>query len=68
MWLAVISIYFIDFSINAVMACSRALLVDVLPVSEQGVGNAWMGRMSGVGGIAGFFVCVCRRCSYLAAP
>lgn len=58
MWLAVLSIYFIDFSINAVMACARALLVDVLPASEQGLGNAWMGRMVGLGGIAGFFVWV----------
>ncbi|KAF8307893.1 hypothetical protein DL93DRAFT_2171488 [Clavulina sp. PMI_390] len=55
-WLAVFSIYFIDFSVNAVMACSRALLIDTLPKSEQELGSAWAGRMSGLGSIAGFFV------------
>lgn len=40
------------------MACARALLVDTLPESEQEVGNAWSGRMSGIGSIAGFFVSV----------
>jgi solute carrier family 45 protein 1/2/4 len=57
-WLAVFSICFIDFSVNAVMACSRAILVDTLPKSEQELGNAWAGRMSGLGSIAGFFMSV----------
>ncbi|KAF9450782.1 hypothetical protein P691DRAFT_664570 [Macrolepiota fuliginosa MF-IS2] len=34
-WLAVFAIYFIDFSINAVMAVDRALLVDTLPSTSQ---------------------------------
>ncbi|KAH9169534.1 MFS general substrate transporter [Lactarius sanguifluus] len=38
-WLAVLSIYCIDFSINAVMAVDRALLVDTLPRAEQAKGN-----------------------------
>ncbi|KAF8341220.1 uncharacterized protein EI90DRAFT_2965491 [Cantharellus anzutake] len=54
--LAVLSIYLIDFSINAVMAADRALLVDTLPTEEQELGNAWAGRMSGAGSIAGFFI------------
>jgi solute carrier family 45, member 1/2/4 len=58
--LAVFSIYFIDFSINAVMATDRALLVDILPASDQELGNAWAGRLAGVGSIAGFFVFVRR--------
>ena len=36
----------------------RALLVDVLSVSEQEVGNAWAGRMFGLGSVFGFFMCV----------
>ncbi|PPQ81361.1 hypothetical protein CVT25_015468 [Psilocybe cyanescens] len=55
-WLAVLSIYLIDFSINAVQAVDRALLVDTLPPSEQAAGNAWAARMLGVGSVVGFFV------------
>ncbi|KAG8986953.1 hypothetical protein FRB94_003800 [Tulasnella sp. JGI-2019a] len=54
--LAVWSIYCIDFSINAVQAADRALLVDLLPPSQQEVGNAWAGRMFGLGSVAGFFI------------
>ncbi|KAF7978571.1 hypothetical protein HWV62_45505 [Athelia sp. TMB] len=55
-WLAVLAIYCIDFSINAVQAMDRALIVDTLPPAQQAAGNAWAARMMGVGGIAGFFV------------
>lgn len=55
---AVFSIYLIDFSINAVMSTDRALIVDTLPPQQQEAGNAWAGRMAGVGGVAGFFVYV----------
>ncbi|KIJ62081.1 hypothetical protein HYDPIDRAFT_189174 [Hydnomerulius pinastri MD-312] len=55
-WLAVISIYCIDFSINAVQALDRALLVDTLPTGDQPSGNAWAARMLSVGSVAGFFV------------
>jgi solute carrier family 45 protein 1/2/4 len=53
---AILSIYLIDFSINAVMSTDRALIVDTLPPSQQEEGNAWAGRMMGLGGVAGFFV------------
>ncbi|KAF8994064.1 major facilitator superfamily domain-containing protein [Cyathus striatus] len=55
-WLAVLSIYLIDFSINAVQAVDRALLVDTIPSSQQPQGNAWAARMLGVGSVIGFFV------------
>ncbi|KAJ7628902.1 major facilitator superfamily domain-containing protein [Roridomyces roridus] len=55
-WLAILSIYFIDFSINAVQAVDRALLVDTLPSSMQASGNAWAASMLGVGSLFGFFV------------
>ncbi|KAG8959256.1 hypothetical protein FRC03_008241 [Tulasnella sp. 419] len=54
--LAVFAIYCIDFAINAVQASDRALLVDLLPHTEQDQGNAWASRMHGVGSIAGFFI------------
>jgi len=55
-WLAVLSIYIIDFSINAVQAADRALLVDTLPTSQQERGNAWAGRMLSFGSVLGFWV------------
>lgn len=53
---AVISIYLIDFAINAVQALDRALLVDTLPPAVQAAGNAWAARMLGFGAVVGFFV------------
>lgn len=55
-WLAILSIYCIDFSINAVQALDRALLVDTLPPSDQPSGNAWAARMLAIGSVFGFFV------------
>jgi len=55
-WFAVLSIYIIDFSINAVQAADRALLVDTLPTSQQERGNAWAGRMLSFGSVVGFWV------------
>ncbi|KAF7308489.1 hypothetical protein HMN09_00697900 [Mycena chlorophos] len=55
-WLAILSIYLLDFSVNAVMAADRALVVDLLPPSMQNEANAWAARMIGFGGILGFFV------------
>ncbi|KAI6144983.1 MFS general substrate transporter [Pisolithus tinctorius] len=55
-WLAVLAIYGIDFSINAVQALDRALIVDILPTSEQPNGNAWAGRMVAIGSVVGFYV------------
>lgn len=39
--LAVFSIYVVDFAINAVMSCSRSLIVDTLPIEKQQAGAAW---------------------------
>jgi solute carrier family 45 protein 1/2/4 len=56
--MAVLMIYVIDFAINAVQACCRALIVDVLPVSQQQHGSAWASRMIAVGNIMGYFAYV----------
>ncbi|CAG8662473.1 8969_t:CDS:2 [Acaulospora morrowiae] len=56
MWFAVFSFYALDFSINAVMAACRALITDSLPKLQQEAGNAWAGRMVGVGSVVGYFM------------
>jgi solute carrier family 45 protein 1/2/4 len=72
-WLAVLAIYVIDFSINAgtldnvnllwlmfgiVQAVDRALLVDILPTPLQPAGNSWAAKMLGIGSVIGFFMYV----------
>ncbi|KAI0972520.1 major facilitator superfamily domain-containing protein [Xylaria arbuscula] len=50
---AVVAIYAVDFSINAVMSAARSLVVDTLPIEKQQTGSAWGSRMSAIGhGIA----------------
>ncbi|KAF0556687.1 MFS general substrate transporter [Gigaspora margarita] len=55
-WLAVFSLYVLDFAINAVMAGCRALIVDSLPPSQQEEGTAWAGKMVGIGSVIGYFM------------
>ncbi|TWU77864.1 hypothetical protein ED733_003632 [Metarhizium rileyi] len=52
--LAVLSIYALDFAINAVMSCSRSLMVDALPLEKQQAGAAWASRMNAVGHMVGY--------------
>ncbi|KAJ7179781.1 MFS general substrate transporter [Mycena filopes] len=54
--LAILAIFVIDFSINAVQAVDRALLVDTLPPAQQAAGNACAALMLGFGSVVGFFV------------
>ncbi|KAJ3088840.1 hypothetical protein HK102_007812 [Quaeritorhiza haematococci] len=53
---AVSAFYILDFSINAVQACCRALIVDVAPIWQQEEANAWGGRMIGFGNVVGYFM------------
>ncbi|CAE6407018.1 unnamed protein product [Rhizoctonia solani] len=53
--IAVIAVYFIDFTLNATTAAARALAIDVLPTELQSSSGAWASRMVGVGGIIGFY-------------
>ncbi|KAK5628092.1 hypothetical protein RRF57_003806 [Xylaria bambusicola] len=46
---AVLAIYAVDFSINAVMSAARSLVVDTLPIEKQQTGSAWGSRMSAIG-------------------
>ncbi|KAJ3032297.1 hypothetical protein HDV00_007705 [Rhizophlyctis rosea] len=52
--IAVLAFYFLDFSINAVQASCRSLIVDAVPLSQQETANAWGGRMIGIGSIVGY--------------
>ncbi|PWN47532.1 MFS general substrate transporter [Violaceomyces palustris] len=54
--LAILSVYAIDFSVNAVTALNRALMVDVAAQSEQAEANAWAARLSGLGSVLSFLV------------
>ena len=54
--LAVLTIYALDFAINAVQACCRSLIVDTLPISEQQTGSAWASRMGASGNILGYLI------------
>ncbi|KAK4143261.1 general alpha-glucoside permease [Dichotomopilus funicola] len=51
---AVLSLYCVDFSINAVMSCARSLVVDTLPIHKQQTGAAWGSRMNSLGHIIGY--------------
>jgi len=53
---AILCIYVLDFSINAVQACCRSLIVDTLPISQQQSGSAWASRLVAVGHLLGYFV------------
>ncbi|KAF1346736.1 sucrose transport protein [Delphinella strobiligena] len=52
--LAVISIYALDFAINAVQASCRSIIVDTLPASKQQLGSAWASRMVAIGHLVGY--------------
>ncbi|KAJ1660367.1 hypothetical protein IWQ61_000708 [Dispira simplex] len=54
--LAVISFYVLDFSVNAVQACLRALVLDMAPLAQQEVANAYAGRMLMLGSALGYFM------------
>ncbi|KAI8824510.1 major facilitator superfamily domain-containing protein [Fimicolochytrium jonesii] len=53
---AVLGFYCLDFSINAVQASCRSLIVDVAPIHQQETANAWGGRMIGIGNVVGYFL------------
>ena len=53
-YLAVFSIYGIDFAINAVQGSCRGLVVDTLPIEKQQMGSSWASRMVAVGSLIGY--------------
>ncbi|SPO00925.1 related to sucrose transporter SUT1D [Cephalotrichum gorgonifer] len=55
-WLAVLSIWVIDFAINASMSCSRSLVVDILPIHKQQTGASWYSRLAASGNVLGYSI------------
>ncbi|EUC38103.1 hypothetical protein COCCADRAFT_32794 [Bipolaris zeicola 26-R-13] len=53
-YVAVFSIYGIDFAINAVQGSCRGLIVDTLPIEKQQMGSSWASRMVAVGKMVGY--------------
>lgn len=53
---AVASFYFLDFTLNAVQAICRALILDIPPLWQQEEANAWSARMSNSAMVIGYFV------------
>ena len=51
---AVAAFYLLDFSLNALQASLRNLLLDITPPSQLNSGNAWHGRMTHAGNIVGY--------------
>ncbi|KAI9030323.1 sugar transporter [Hyaloraphidium curvatum] len=55
-WVVVAAFWILDFSLNAVMASSRALVMDIAPVEQQGLASAFAGRMVSLGNVAGYIL------------
>eukprot|EP00833_Pecoramyces_ruminatium_P010983 jgi/Orpsp1_1/1185015/evm.model.c7180000091967.1 len=55
-WIAVAAFYGLDFAINVVQACCRALSIDVAPGDQQNDASIWASRMIGIGNIFGYFM------------
>jgi solute carrier family 45 protein 1/2/4 len=64
-WIAVVSFYGLDFAINVVQACCRALSIDVAPGDQQNDASIWASRMIGIGNIMGYFMGFIDLKSYL---
>lgn len=55
-FIGVLSVYLVDFSVNAVSALDRALMVDVAATEDQAEANAWAARLCGVGSVVSFLI------------
>ncbi|EWC45189.1 hypothetical protein DRE_06077 [Drechslerella stenobrocha 248] len=51
---AVLSIYVLDFAVNAVQASCRAIIVDTLSIQRQQQGSAWASRMIAAGNVISY--------------
>ncbi|WVQ74375.1 hypothetical protein IAR50_003976 [Cryptococcus sp. DSM 104548] len=52
--IAVFCFYCLDFALNALQASLRNIVLDITPSEQLATANAWHGRFSHVGNIAGF--------------
>lgn len=53
---AVTSFYVLDFSLNAVQASCRSLIIDAFPITQQDTANAFASNMGNVTNVFGYFV------------
>lgn len=54
--IGVLSVYLVDFSVNAITALDRALMVDVASTEDQAEANAWAARLCGAGAVLSFLI------------
>lgn len=54
--IAIIGFWILDLANNTVQGPCRALLVDVAPPEQQGLGSAWFSFMLGTGNLIGYFI------------
>ncbi len=54
---AIMGLWIIDMSNNALAGPCRALIADIAPVEQQRLGNALMAVWSSVGSVIGFLIC-----------
>lgn len=55
MIVAVTGFYVLDFSLNAVQACCRSLILDVFPMTQQDTANAMASNLSNITNVIGYF-------------
>ncbi|PWN50762.1 MFS general substrate transporter, partial [Violaceomyces palustris] len=53
-WISVGAFWILDFALNGLQASSRALILDTAPAKQQTLANAWHGRMTHAGNVAGY--------------
>ncbi|KAM0755415.1 MFS general substrate transporter [Meredithblackwellia eburnea MCA 4105] len=49
-----IALYLMQSSINALASVNRSLIIDLVPPSDEALGNAWASRMASLGSITGY--------------
>ncbi|KPV72096.1 uncharacterized protein RHOBADRAFT_47279 [Rhodotorula graminis WP1] len=55
-WIGVVGFYVLDFSLNALQAAIRALVLDLSPSPLQNSANAWLGRQTHIANVVGYLV------------
>ncbi|KAG8683372.1 hypothetical protein FRC09_016125, partial [Ceratobasidium sp. 395] len=58
--IAILAVYLLDFTVNVGMVASRTLTMDVLPTELQSASGAWASRMTGIGGVIGYYSALTR--------
>ena len=54
--IAVIAFYVLDFSLNAVQASCRSLILDIFPIFQQDTANAFASNTQNITNVFGYFI------------